>query len=198
MAKGGQFERDICHKLSLWWSGGKSDDIFWRTSGSGARATSRFKKGKATHGQHSDITHTHPSGAPFTDLFVTELKRGHNKTTLIEMIDTPKLVKSNLWWQWIRKVQNSVNASGAMSWLLIHKRDGREEMIFFPDLVRELMARAINGTKPLFCGQRVHYARCYDPCDHNTPPGLTTIYGMPLDEWLTTVTPDLVRKMATL
>jgi len=41
MAKGGEFERDISRFLSRWWTYGERDDVFWRTSASGARATTR-------------------------------------------------------------------------------------------------------------------------------------------------------------
>lgn len=37
--KGAQMERDICRIFSLWVSGGKQADCFWRTAMSGGRAT---------------------------------------------------------------------------------------------------------------------------------------------------------------
>ena len=55
MAKGPSFEREVCEKLSLWWTDGKRDDVFMRTSGSGGKATARRKKGKDTPFQGGDI-----------------------------------------------------------------------------------------------------------------------------------------------
>ena len=39
--KGPKFERDFCKRLSLWSSSGMDEDVFWRTPGSGARATTK-------------------------------------------------------------------------------------------------------------------------------------------------------------
>ena len=43
--KGGEYERTVCKKLSLWVSNGTRDDIFWRSAMSGGRATLQRKKG---------------------------------------------------------------------------------------------------------------------------------------------------------
>ncbi len=60
MPKGSNFEREICKLLSLWWTNDKRDDIFWRTSGSGARATTRSKTKQKTFGQYGDVQATDP------------------------------------------------------------------------------------------------------------------------------------------
>lgn len=73
-AKGSQFEREICKKLSLWVSEGKSDDLFWRSAMSGGRATVRAKKGEKTKSGHGDITAVTPEGHLLTDKFVIECK----------------------------------------------------------------------------------------------------------------------------
>lgn len=44
-AKGANFEREVCRELSEWVSTGKADDLFWRSSMSGGRATLGRKKG---------------------------------------------------------------------------------------------------------------------------------------------------------
>ena len=61
--KGGNFERDICKALSLWYTYGEDDNIFWRTSGSGNRATVRTKKGQKTKYDYGDITFSNPDGS---------------------------------------------------------------------------------------------------------------------------------------
>ena len=88
MAKGSTFERLICTQLSLWWSHNESDDAFWRSSGSGARATSRFRrKGILTAGQDADLTAVDERGKPFTDLFAIEMKRGYKSWSVMDAVD---------------------------------------------------------------------------------------------------------------
>jgi len=72
--KGSAFEREMCKKLSLWISDGKSDDLFWRSAMSGGRATVRRKKGRTTASGHGDITAVTPYGNILTDHFVIECK----------------------------------------------------------------------------------------------------------------------------
>ena len=73
-AKGSGFERVICHELSLWISQGEHDDLFWRSSLSGGRATVMFKKGGKNRTQCGDITAIHPDGNPLTDKFLISCK----------------------------------------------------------------------------------------------------------------------------
>jgi hypothetical protein len=46
--KGSEFERRVCRALSLWISRGRDQDLFWRSTTSGARATS-VKDRKLAH-----------------------------------------------------------------------------------------------------------------------------------------------------
>ena len=126
--KGSAFEREICGKLSLWWTGGENDAVFWRTSGSGARACVRSKKGRATSGQHGDIAAIDPCGRPLIDKILFELKRGYNKVTMVDLLDSPATPFQN----WIDKAQTSADISGADYWAIIHKRDRREPLIYLP------------------------------------------------------------------
>lgn len=98
--KGSAFEREIANKLSLWWTEGERDDIFWRSDNSGGRATMRRKAGKLTEGQAGDITYRDPIGKPLIDVFNIEAKTGYaqkskNKTgetvtnwSLLDLIDS--------------------------------------------------------------------------------------------------------------
>lgn len=73
-AKGSEFERDICKKLSRWVSHGEREDLFWRSAMSGGRATVGKKKG-LDHAKHAgDISATHPLGHNLTDKFYIECK----------------------------------------------------------------------------------------------------------------------------
>src|SRR5882672_9435645 len=93
MAKGGQFERDMCKAFSLWWTEGKHEDWFWRTAGSGARATVRAKQGKRTSGHGSDMCSTHPKANVLTRLITFEFKKGYNRCTLGDLLDRPRRLK---------------------------------------------------------------------------------------------------------
>jgi hypothetical protein len=72
--KGSAFERSVCQKLSMWISQDKHDDLFWRSSMSGGRATVMFKKGGENRTQCGDITAIHPDGNPLTDKFLISCK----------------------------------------------------------------------------------------------------------------------------
>lgn len=134
-SKGSQFERQICKLLSLWWSNNKSDAIFWRTSTSGARATSRAKKGRKTSGQCGDICATHPSGAPFVDVFTVELKNGYGKASPFDLIDKWSEGRIQIWDRWIEQATRAWETEGTFSWMLITKRKGRHPIVTIPAYV---------------------------------------------------------------
>ena len=73
-AKGSQFERLVCKELSLWVTGRKRDDVFWRSAMSGGRATLRRGQGKEARHQAGDISAVHESGYAFTNYWYIECK----------------------------------------------------------------------------------------------------------------------------
>lgn len=141
--KGSSFERMVCKELSLWWTVGVRDDVFWRTSGSGARATNRVRDGKETAGAYGDITNTDPVGAPLLKLFCFELKRGYGKWCVLDMIDQRKKKEGNkpcLFVQFWRQARVSAVQSRARYPILIFKRDQRLPCIAFPRSLYLLLA----------------------------------------------------------
>lgn len=60
--------------LSLWLSSGQRDDLLWRTSMSGGRATIRFRKGLSTVSHDGDLSSIDPLSAAFTRRFHLECK----------------------------------------------------------------------------------------------------------------------------
>lgn len=72
--KGASFERRICVALSIWVSGGKSEDLFWRAAMSGGRSTVAFRKGKTLGAHAGDISATAPEGHALTDEVMVECK----------------------------------------------------------------------------------------------------------------------------
>jgi hypothetical protein len=73
--KGAQFERMICQKLSLWVSGLRRKDLFWRSAMSGGRSTRfRREKGVKLASQAGDISAIAPEGNLLISLFTLECK----------------------------------------------------------------------------------------------------------------------------
>ncbi|KON32543.1 hypothetical protein AC477_02845 [miscellaneous Crenarchaeota group-1 archaeon SG8-32-1] len=129
--KGSVYEREICKKLSLWWTDGVRDDIYWRTASSGGRATARKKMGKSTVGQYGDVQATDPIGKPLTDLCTIEIKRGYTSETfanLIERHQNPK-VKECLYERFIKQATDEKIQARTPYWLLIVKRNAREPIV---------------------------------------------------------------------
>jgi hypothetical protein len=132
-AKGGAFERDICKRLSLWWTDDERDDVFWRTASSGGRATQRKKKGKDTFGQAGDVQATDPIGQPLINLFTIEIKRGYKEATvtnLLDRLDTEK--RPSPFEQFIHQVTTDKNIANSVSWMIIAKRDRKKIMVYMP------------------------------------------------------------------
>jgi hypothetical protein len=80
--KGPQWERSSCQRLSLWVTNMLREDVFWRTSISGGRATFRSRRvdtnqavrSRLLDNQQGDITAIHPDGQVLLDLFIIECK----------------------------------------------------------------------------------------------------------------------------
>jgi hypothetical protein len=207
MAKGGQFERDVCRQLSLWWTTGKRDDVFWRTAGSGARATVRKKAGRKTFGSYGDITATDPIGQPLMKLLTLELKRGYSKTSFADLLDVSQRAKQQMFAKWVQQACDAAEASGSQAWCLITKRDQRECLIFMPySLVlrfRKLEPRATHFR--LFQPWPANHLRLFVPIHimRTLPTGgspvqeeqITQIYGMRLEEFLREVQPADVKAL---
>jgi hypothetical protein len=159
MAKGSSFEREITKKLSLWYTDGKRDDIFYRTAGSGARATTRFKSGKATENSAGDIGYLDAIGKPFCDYFMLELKRGYTKKKRMDYeriasacgdkkalkravtanrgkgIDVLDFLDSNgsvLLSDWFDKAETEAYQAGKKCVLIIFQRDGKKPCVMMP------------------------------------------------------------------
>jgi len=125
--KGGAFERTICKQLSLWWSKGASDNVFYRTPNSGGRATTRLKSGKLSHGA-GDIQTTDIDGRDLIEKFYLELKNGYNHSLSDAVFDNDKADV----WGWIDKAIQGSEVHGQRSWWLIWKQDFKSTTIMLP------------------------------------------------------------------
>ena len=125
--KGSNFERKICVALSKWWSDGESDSIFWRSAGSGARATTRHRKGMSTENGEGDIVYSDASGKLFTDAFCIELKCGYGDWSLTDFLETnQKETQFSKFWKQVN--ESASNTLGAKP-MLIYKRDRKNVMV---------------------------------------------------------------------
>ncbi len=120
MSKGFDFEREIVKLFSLWWTQDLDeprDDIFYKTSGSGARHTSRMKKGISTYNSAGDMGFLDPLGKPFIEKFLVEMKRGYTNTGRVNRKDITKVIKEDAHYEPLTKnihkyITNKVKKSG--------------------------------------------------------------------------------------
>lgn len=124
----------MCRRLTLWWTGDPDRDvILWRTSQSGGRATARQRAGKKVGSAHvGDITAIDPIAQPLTDLITFEMKRGYRDATIEQVLDMLPHVKGQK--QIESFIEQTITASeraGTPHWMLIHRRDRKEAIIYF-------------------------------------------------------------------
>lgn len=130
--KGSSFERDICKKLSLWWTNDKRDDVLWRSASSGGRSTQRSKKGKSTANSAGDISALDPIAQNLLDCFSFELKSGYDKTESLSLLDTPDSNNPPMLVKWIQQAEESKQMAGSKSWVIIFRRTRRLPVVILP------------------------------------------------------------------
>jgi hypothetical protein len=138
-AKGSSFEREVCRQLSLWWTNQERDDIFWRASQSGGRATTRAKRGKSTANSAGDVAYLDVIGKPFLDKVCIEIKRGYStRSDTTGLIDSPS---TSLLFKFLEQAECSRLNANVPYWMLIQKRDRRVPIIHIPS---KMMGRLNN------------------------------------------------------
>ena len=137
MGKGSGFEREMCKKISLWWTNQTRDDIFWRTSGSGARATTRFRRSnKNTYGNSGDLKAEDPIGKPFTDVFTVEMKRGYKSWSIMDQIDHGKKAAESIFSKFLKQTLMAANRPDCYNYpMLITRKDQHVEMVTIPTVL---------------------------------------------------------------
>lgn len=150
MAKGSNFEREICKLLSLWWTGGEDDAVFWRSSQSGGRATQRAKSGRKTFGSYGDIAAVNPIGQPLLKLFTIELKRGKSHGCPNDLFDCRPSKKPKPFEEALVQARRSAEQAESLCWMLISRRDGRESMAYVDGHVRHHLDCVMDGPTQRF------------------------------------------------
>ena len=190
MAKGSSFEREVSKQLSLWWTDGERDDVFWRTSISGGRATVRSRQGKKTFGQQGDIQATDPIGQPLIDVCTIELKRGYSTTTFAGLLDKPDSAVNEPFEKFITQAEEDHKKAGSLSWLLIVKRDRRKIMLAMP---RKLF-RYFSSLNSIFTGDWSYLAQIKYK---NKKGKVQNIYITTLDLFLDCISPTDIKTIHT-
>jgi hypothetical protein len=173
--------------LSLWWTLGERDDIFWRSAASGARAKVRSYVGKKTFGQYGDITAIDPIGNPLTTLATLELKRGYGNASFGDMLDKGQKQAKQPWEMWMEQVLLDQKNAGVYGWLLITRRDRREAVIFMPWTLYELLnmyGASLDSARPWLKFRPISVNRKVRK----------TVFATTLCEFLSRVSPDTIVK----
>jgi len=183
--KGTQFEREICKQISLWWTENERDDIFWRSSNSGGRATVRDRQSKQTFGQYGDVQATDPIGQPLIDLCTIEIKRGYGNASVGDVVDKSPTAAEQKWEKFVMQAKGDAEKAGSVAWLLITKRDRRDTMCFFPTaLFRPLMHTA--KCSLLFSRPFMRLSLILNEKEER-------IFGTPFSQFMKYVTPDDIK-----
>lgn len=175
MAKGSQFERDICKQLSLWWTHGEDDNIFWRTPGSGGRATARHKTGKNVKAA-GDVSAVGIEGRELLKEVTIEIKRGYSKNTFADMVETSEHAnaKASVFEQFVKQAQEQAGKMGTDFWWLISKRDRRRTIITMPSGLYDQLEDELY--------------RAYPACTIETIEG--DLFICPFDNFLSLISPE--------
>jgi len=160
-AKGSEFERQICKKLSLWWTDDKREDVFWRTAGSGAMAKTRSKTGGAAFGQHGDIQAIDPLGQPLIDVCSIELKKGYNRSTIHDLLDAPPRSKQQEFESFMEQSFIDAQNASSLHWMLISKRDRRIEMVTIPWGLYKSLRHRFSNTVSRTAKFRCSFGTCF-------------------------------------
>lgn len=184
--KGSGFEREICKILSLWWTKGKREDVFWRSTTSGARATVRNRAGKQTFGQYGDVQATDPIGQPLLNVCNIEVKRGYSRETIGNILDAPARAAEQTYEKFMNQAKADHKKAGSMFWMLIAKRDRKEAVVYIPMKFYRKLADEWNSVTPLTdikLSIKLKYKK-------------KKIFSCPLSEFLRVVRPKLIRRIA--
>lgn len=148
-SKGAAFERELAKRFSLWWTQDTRDDVFWRSSNSGGRATVRRRAGKKTFGHCGDLAATDPIGQPFLNAVTVELKCGYTKCVFADALDRADHLLQSEWEGFIEQARRAARNAETPHWLLITRRNKRRAVLFMSmDLYGLLLNKGWNNPGP--------------------------------------------------
>lgn len=181
MARNGpEWERQFCKLLSAWWlQDPDADAVFWRTRGSGGRATTRSKKGQQAELHCGDVGALTADAETLTKFVTIELKKGYNQENFHSLLDRPAHLKgTSKFSQWIDQASTAAANAKTPYWWVVHRRTGRDALLLAPE--------------PFFTTVR-RYSLHPRPVALFTLTGTLSVGAMKLDEFFEHTTPGRVR-----
>lgn len=125
-SKGANWEREVCRRLSRWVTHGKREDVFWRSSMSGGRATVYRKKGrKSADSAAGDICALLPEGRPLLETFFIECKATKDIMLEAYLFDAAVGKRADHW----DKPKSQAAAHGLLP-LVVLKRNGLPPIVY--------------------------------------------------------------------
>ena len=121
MAKGADFEREICKYLSRWIQGTEKPYLFWRTPLSGGLATISEENADLS----GDIHSLSLKSKWFCDIFSIECKNGYKNTSFFQFFANIKNFNIEKFWQQCCDDANKSNRQP----MLIYKKKGRKPIM---------------------------------------------------------------------
>ncbi len=137
--KGSGFEREMCRRMSLWLSGGETDDLIWRNKGQ----PNRRIKGVRRLEQFGDAHSTDPRSEWFIKHFNLECKF-YKDLDVLELLDKPEKKGREIFSFWEQACRDAKD-SGDRVPMLIMKRNSAEITISLPF---EIMLGALVPAEP--------------------------------------------------
>lgn len=150
--KGNKFESDIAKQLSLWISNNERDDLLFKTSGSGSRATHRMKNNQCTANSCGDLGYLDAVAEPYMKDYLFELKSGYTqKSKIVKDKKSGKLVirktgrhfsladlldgwsrgAKPLLVEWLDKAKKEAEQHDKKNFVIIYSRDYKDSCIVF-------------------------------------------------------------------
>ena len=117
MAKGGNWERDVCKHLSKWLQGTEKPYIFWRGRGSGGMFT--ISEGEVGDTFSGDIYPVRQEGRFLTNIFSVECKEGYKEASLNKHLKYNKSDPIKSFWD---QTVNDANKSNKSPMLIFKKK----------------------------------------------------------------------------
>lgn len=194
--KGQGFERKLSKLISLWWTCGVDDDVFWRSNTSGARATNRKRSGKRAVNQHGDLAAVNPIGQPLMDVCSFEFKKGYNDMSFLQVLDRPRGQKNLPVQDFIE--QAATQAESVMGdredespcWpCIVFCRDRRRRIIAYPrEFHEELASRIMVKPRDVF--------ECWITFGWSTEEGEEEWVATRFEEWMEWAHPSVIQDIA--
>lgn len=175
MAKGSEWERNICKFLSKWIQGTEKPYIFWRGHGSGGMFTTSDAVGEAFSG---DVYSVRKEGYFFTDRFVIEAKNGYKSASFDKHF---KYNKSDPLKEFWTQVSNDSKKSDKMPMLIYKKKGLPTPWLGINPIVYDKLKIHLRGLRFMHVGWGME--------------SLDDIWFFEMKEFFDSITPEIIKEL---